>query len=98
MVFQWNTVQKDYNYIRTNVLRRNPFHVCQNAYRHLLMDVLGDAINTKEIFLCAFLDIEVAFDKTSHVVIQRNFNRQERQRRQKQSDLRDGQKKYQHVT
>lgn len=54
---------------------RNTLYQCQHAYREgwsveialcHLMDVLRDDIETKEIALCAFLDIKGAFDNTSH--------------------------------
>ena len=83
--FVLKTVEKVIdNYIRTNVLKRNPLHHCQHAYRagrstetalYQLTEVLRDAIETKEIALCAFLDIEGAFDNTSHTEIQDALSR-----------------------
>lgn len=66
------------NYIRTSILLRNHLHPCQHAYRaglstetalYQLTDIVRDAIETKEVALCPFLDIEGAFGNTWYTEI-----------------------------
>ncbi len=68
-------------YIRDKVLSGQPLHRNQHAYQAgrscvtALSELVGKAeysLANKEIALCAFLDIEGAFDNTSHEVITAN--------------------------
>lgn len=79
--FLLKTMEKVVNlYVRETFLRATPLHTKQHAYQKgkstetallELTDRLERALEDKEIALCAFLDIEGAFDNTSTEVIVR---------------------------
>ena len=61
-------------HIRDDVLGRNPLYINQHAYKlgkstdtvlNSMVSTNGKALQTQEIALVAFLDIEGAFDRTS---------------------------------
>ena len=67
-------------YIRSQTISRSPLHPKQFAYQpakstthalHSLVRDIEKTLVTKEVTLCAFLDIDGAFDNTSHESIQR---------------------------
>ncbi|XP_049316976.1 uncharacterized protein LOC125779747 [Bactrocera dorsalis] len=66
--------------IRMNALRRAPLHPAQHAYRagrststalYQLTTEIESSLEHGEVMLCAFLDIEGAFDNTSHKSVAR---------------------------
>ena len=66
------------NYIRKELLANSPLHKNQHAYQngkstetalHSLVTLIEKSLNFKETALCAFLDIEGAFDNTSYASI-----------------------------
>ena len=68
------------NYLRHNVLKDFPLHIDQHAYRagrstetalYQLTRKIGKSIEEKEICICAFLDIEGAFDNTSFNAVEK---------------------------
>ena len=68
------------NHIRSEVLNLSPLHRNQFTYQagkstvtalSSLVTKIGNTFINKEIALCAFLDIEGAFDKTSYESIER---------------------------
>ncbi|XP_048484155.1 uncharacterized protein LOC105391530 [Plutella xylostella] len=77
--FMLKAMEKVINlHIRTGYLTQNPLHVKQHAYQKgkstetaliELTDRIEKALEDKEIALCAFLDVEGAFDNTSTNVI-----------------------------
>jgi hypothetical protein len=71
-------------HIRTTTLVRNPLHKHQFAFQagkstvtalHNLVYKIEKSINSKEIALGVFLDIEGAFDNTSYDSIERSATR-----------------------
>jgi len=78
--FLLKTIEKlvDHN-IRSTLLKLAPLQPTQHAYRagrptdtalYQLHRVLQTAVDTKEVAMCAFLDIEGAFDNASHDAVQ----------------------------
>lgn len=72
------------NYLRTVVLERMPLHPSQHAYRagrstdtalYQLTNEIQKSLEVKEITICAFLDIEGAFDNTSHDAVEKALKR-----------------------
>lgn len=72
------------NYIRSAVLEKLPLHHSQHAYRagrstdtalYQLTSKIEEALDSKETALCAFLDIEGAFDNTSHKAVEKALER-----------------------
>jgi ribonuclease HI len=68
------------NYLRTTALLVVPLHHSQHAYRagrstetalYQLTTTIRGALDCKETVICAFLDIEGAFDNTSHDAVRR---------------------------
>ena len=66
------------NHIRGGALKKEPLHRKQFAYQagkstetalHSLVHVIEKTLAVKEVALCAFLDIEGAFDNTSFLTI-----------------------------
>ena len=66
------------NFIRGTYLIEKPLHHSQHAYRsgrstetalYHLTTTIQDSLNLKETCICAFLDIEGAFDNTSHTTV-----------------------------
>jgi len=65
--------------IRSTLLKQAPLQPTQHAYRagrstdtalYQLHRVLQSAVESKEVAMCAFLDIEGAFDNASHDTVQ----------------------------
>ena len=66
--------------IRSKVLKASPLHAKQHAYRagrstntalYQLTSEIQNSLDGGEVMLCAFLDIEGAFDNTSHESVSR---------------------------
>lgn len=71
-------------FTRETTLKVNPLHCDQHAYRkgrstetalYALTNFVGKALTHKEVALCTFLDIEGAFDNTSHDAVRRALER-----------------------
>ena len=66
------------SFIRSTYLIEKPLHHSQHAYRsgrstetalYQLTSRIQDSLNARETCICAFLDIEGAFDNTSHTTV-----------------------------
>lgn len=71
-------------WLRSTTLNLHPLHAYQHAFRagrstdtalYQLTEKIQNSLDHKEISLCAFLDIEGAFDNTSHTAIRRALER-----------------------
>lgn len=70
------------NYIRNTNLIEKPLHHSQHAYRagrstetalYQLTTHIQSSLDSRETCICAFLDIEGAFDNTSHTTVRRSL-------------------------
>jgi len=72
--------------IRSTLFVEHPLQRTQHAYRagrstdtdiHHLKSRIEDSLTHKEVSLCAFLDIQGAFDNTSHEVVNASLERRQ---------------------